>query len=115
MLPHSLIFVKHLLIVGKLENVQKTYPYRFMEVQLEHVFEKKDMGIIIDTDLTFDVHVSEKIKKTNNMLGTIRIFFCCLIADILLPLYKAFVRHLLEYMEHQYMEWTPEEITNQED
>ena len=68
-----------------------------MEVQLEHVFEEKDLGIIIDTDLTFDVHVSEKIKKANNMLGLIRRYFCCLNADILLPLYKAFVRHLLEY------------------
>ena len=68
-----------------------------MEVQLEHVFEEKDLGIIIDTDLTFDVHVSEKIKKANNMLGLIRRSFCCLNADILLPLYKAFVRHLLEY------------------
>ena len=31
------------------------------------------------------------------MLGLIRRSFCCLNADILLPLYKAFVRHLLEY------------------
>ena len=68
-----------------------------MEVQLEHVFEEKDLGIIIDTDLTFDVHVSEMIKKANNMLGLIRRSFCCLNADILLQLYKAFVRHLLEY------------------
>ena len=81
-----------ILTVGKLENIQRAYPYRLMEVQLE-----KDLGIIIDTDLTFDVHVSEKIKKANNMLGLIRRSFCCLNADILLPLYKAFVRHLLEY------------------
>ena len=61
------------------------------------MFEEKDLGIVIDTDLTFDVHVSGKIKKTNNMLGLIRRSFYCLNADILLPLYKAFVRHLLEY------------------
>ena len=66
-----------------------------MEVQLEHVFEQNDLGIIIDTDLTFDV--SEKIKKVNNMLGLIRRYLCCLNADILLPVYKTFVRHLVEY------------------
>ena len=37
----------------------------------------------------------------NNMLGlitnNIRRSFCCMNADILLPLYKAFVCHLLEY------------------
>ena len=64
---------------------------------MEHVFKEKDLGIIIDTDLTFDVHVSEKIKKANNMLGLIRRYFCCLNADILRPLYKPFVCHLLEY------------------
>ena len=85
-----------ILTVGKLENIQRAYPYRLMVVQLEHVFEEKDLGLIIDTDLTFDVHVSEKIKKVNNMLGHIR-SFCCLNTDILLPLYKAFVCHLLEY------------------
>ena len=41
--------------------------------------------------------MSEKIKKANNMLGLIIISFCCLNADILLPLYNAFVRHLLGY------------------
>ena len=61
------------------------------------MFEEKDLGIIIDTNLTFDVHVSKKIKKANNMLVLIRIYFGCLNADILLPRYKAFVRHLLEY------------------
>ena len=83
-----------------------------MEVQLEHVSEDKDMGIIIDTDLTFDVHVSEKIKKANNMLGLIRRSFCCLNADILLPLYKAFVRSPTRVWSAS-MEWTPEEVTNQ--
>ena len=66
-----------------------------MEVQLEHVFE--DLGIIIDADRTFDVHVSEKIKKANNMLGLIRKYFSCLNDDLLQPLYMAFVLHLVEY------------------
>ena len=83
--------------VGKLENIQRAYPYILMEVQLEHVFEEKYLGIIIDTDLTFDVHVSENINKANNMLGLIRKSFSCRNYDILLQLYKAFVRHLVEY------------------
>ena len=86
-----------ILTVGQLQNIQRAYPYMLMEVQLEHVFKEKDLGIIIDTGLTFDVHVSEMVKKANNMLGLIRRAFCCLNADILLPLYKAFVCHLLEY------------------
>ena len=72
--------------------------YRLTEVQLEHVFKEKNLGIIINADLTFNVHVSEKIKNANNMLGLIRRSFSFLDADILLPLYKAFVRHLIEYI-----------------
>ena len=72
--------------------------YRLTEVQLEHVFKEKNLVIIINADLTFNVHVSEKIKNANNMLGLIRRSFSFLDADILLPLYKAFVRHLIEYI-----------------
>ena len=82
-----------ILTVGKLENIQRVYLYRLMDGQLEHVFEEKDLDIII-----FNVHVSEKIKKVNNMLGFIRRYFSCLNVDILLPLYKAFVRHIVEYV-----------------
>ena len=55
--------------MGKLENILRAYPYRLMEVQLEHVFEEEGLGIIIETELTLGVHVFEKIKKANNMLG----------------------------------------------
>ena len=77
-----------------MDNTPRAYPCRPMELQLEHAFEKKDLG---NTDLSFDVHVSDKIKKANNMFGLIRRSFSCLNDDILLPLYKDSVRHLVEY------------------
>ena len=49
-----------ILTVEKLENVQRAYPYRLMEDQLEHVIEEKDLGIVIDTDLTFDVQEDQE-------------------------------------------------------
>ena len=55
------------------------------------------MGIIIDTYITYAVHVSEKIKMDNNMLWLIIRSFSCQNDDILLPLYKELVRHILEY------------------
>ena len=79
-----------MLTVGNLENIQRAYPYRLMEVRLELVFEEKDLDILIDTNLTFSVHVSEKIKKANNMLELIRRYFSCPNADILLHV----TRHL---------------------
>ena len=91
---------KHNIPKGKMHskcNIQRANPYRLMEVQLEHVFKEKDLGIIIDADLTVNVQVSKKIKKANNMLGLIRRSFSFLNADILLPLYNAFIRHLVEY------------------
>ena len=57
----------------------------------------KDLGMIIDSDLSFCSHIEDKLKKANTVLGIIRRSFTCLTPSILIPLYKAFVRHLIEY------------------
>ena len=36
-----------ILKAGKLENIQGAYPYRLMEVHLEHVSDEKDLGIML--------------------------------------------------------------------
>ena len=41
-------------------------------VKLECVFEEKDLGVILDTDLSFDEHTTTKVKKANAIAGMIR-------------------------------------------
>ena len=72
------------------------YPYRLLDTSLEHIGEEKDLGVHVDCDLKFEIHIAEKIKKANAMLGLIQRSFTSLSADIVMPLYKCFVRHHLE-------------------
>ena len=59
--------------------------------------EEKDLGIIIDSELTFESHIEAKLGTENQMLGLIRRSFTCCTADIVIPLYKACVRQHLEF------------------
>ena len=64
---------------------------------IEHVLEEKDLGIIIDSELTFEEHIEAKLGTANQMLGLIRRNLTCCTAEIVIPLYKAFVRQHLEF------------------
>jgi hypothetical protein len=45
---------------------------------LEHVEKEKDIGVTIDSKLTFEHHMNEKINKTNSTMGLIGRTFTCL-------------------------------------
>ena len=66
---------------------------------LEHVFEEKDLGIIIDSQLKFDEHISTKVKKANAMAGLIRRSFTYQEPMSFKKLYVALLRPHLEYGE----------------
>ena len=40
--------------------------------KLEHVFEEKDLGITIDSELKFREHISRKVRIANGIVGQIR-------------------------------------------
>ena len=61
----------HVLTVGKLENIKHTQRYTLYEKELEHVFEENDLGVVIDTELNFEDHISSKVKKANMIMGLI--------------------------------------------
>ena len=85
------------LTLGQFENIFFAYPYKLNNVILEHVDEEKDLGVTIDSELSFEAHMDDKINKANGILGLIRRTFTYLDKDILLTLYKALVRPHLEY------------------
>ena len=64
---------------------------------LEHVFEEKDLGIIIESQLKFDEHISTKVQKANAMVGLIRRSFTYLEPMYFKKLYVALVWPHLEY------------------
>jgi hypothetical protein len=56
-----------------------------------------DLGVTIDSELTFNNHVYEKINMANKMLGIIKRNFIDVDKSTFLILYKCFVRSHLEY------------------
>ena len=87
----------HVLTLGKMENIMHTHRYTLYGNELEHVFEEKDLGVIIDMELTFEEHMATKIKKANGMMGLIRRTFSYLDGDTFKMLYTSFVRPHIEY------------------
>ena len=64
---------------------------------LEVVNSEKDLGVEIDSMLSFDTQCDSMVKKANRVLCTIRRSFQHLDESIMLQLYKALVRPHLEY------------------
>ena len=72
-------------------------PYNGDILHLEHVSSMKDLGITIDSDLNFKVHIYGKIKLAFSMLAIINRNFFNLDKDTFKLLYKSLVRSHIEY------------------
>jgi hypothetical protein len=61
---------------GKAER--QNYDYILSNTTLERVEKEKDIGVTIDSKLTFEHHMNEKINKANSTMGLTRRTFTCL-------------------------------------
>ena len=62
----------HVQMLEKFCNVTYTEKCNLHRQELEHVFEQKDLGVILDAELKFDEHITVKVKKENAIAGFIR-------------------------------------------
>jgi hypothetical protein len=89
--------------LGK-HNPDPEFKYRILDNNLEKVTDEKDIGVIIDNNLSFEKHISEKCKKANSMFAVIRRTFQHLNTTTFVPLYKSLVRVHLDYAS---LVWAP--------
>ena len=89
----------HVLTIGKFENIRHTERYKLYGKELEHVFEEKDLGVHIDSELKFEEHISNKVNKANALVGLIRRSFSYLDGELFRKLFTTFVRPHLEYAQ----------------
>jgi hypothetical protein len=64
---------------------------------MEETIAEKDVGVTIDNKLSFDKHITEKVNKTNSIIGVIRRTFEYLDLKTFRMLYVSLVRPHLEY------------------
>ena len=60
---------------------------------------QKHLGLVLDTKLTFDSHLKEKIAKANKGIGIIKRLYNNLPRNALLSIYKSFIRPHLDYAD----------------
>ena len=60
----------HVLTLGKFENIHHAHRYMISNNETEHVFEEKDLGVTIDSELKFEKHISRKVRVVNGIVGT---------------------------------------------
>lgn len=83
-------------------NINKTpkedeVKYNLLGQEISKVMDEKDIGVVIDEELSFDKHICEKVNKANSIFAALRRTFRNLYANIFLPLYKTLVRTHLDY------------------
>ena len=71
---------------------------------VDRVKMEKDLGLAVDTRLTFEKHISDKVNKANQMMGLVRRSFIFMDHNNFRWLYKAIVRPHLEYINSV---WSP--------
>jgi len=91
-------------VLSLLRNKNKVINYNYgFEIPdqgialLEHDHTVKDLGVLIDSDLSFDNHIYDKINVASKMLGIIKRNFIDLDKTSFLLLCKSLVRSHLEY------------------
>ncbi len=72
--------------------------------ELQVTCEEKDLGVIVDPDLTFAKHVESKVNTANRLLGLIRISYSHLDKSSMQYLFKGLIRPHLEYAN---VVWSP--------
>ena len=89
----------HHLHIGKHHDrgIKYTMSSNNQEIELEKVDSEKDLGIIIDKNLTFRNHINSKVNIANRNLGIIFRTFTFIDEEIFLNLYKSIVRPHVEY------------------
>ena len=73
------------------------YPYRMDGHTLEESMCEKDIGVHIDSNLKFDIHISKAIGKANRVLAVTRRTFDTIDATTFKYIFKGLVRPHLEY------------------
>ena len=72
--------------------------------------EEKDVGVVVHSSLKPSRQCSEAVKKANRVIGMIKRSFSSQTKDILLRLYKQFVRPHLEYAVQAWSPWLTKDI-----
>lgn len=91
---------KHMHIGGQGQETDTSYT--LWDTVLQKCDHEKDIGVIVDNELTFDRHITEKVKKANSTFASLRRSFQFMNVKTFIPVYKSLVRSHLDYASSIY-------------
>lgn len=83
--------------IGNSDVDKFNYKLKENDKGMEFTNAEKDIGVVIDSKLTFKNHINEKVNKANSIMGVIRRTFEFLDIKTFKILYTALVRPHIEY------------------
>ncbi|WAR21988.1 YWV1-like protein [Mya arenaria] len=84
-------------------------------VKVESVASEKDLGVIFDSRLTFEEHITEIASKAHRVTGIIWRSFEFMNKDMFLNLYKSIIRPIVEYGSCVWSPYLKKDIKRLED
>ena len=90
-------FLYHLPKISNIRKSNNSMSYNYTFHPLKKVTSEKDLGVTVDDQLNFKLHISQKIAKANSMIYLIKHYFKYLDKDMLKLLYKSLILPHLEY------------------
>jgi hypothetical protein len=83
------------------------YDYYLGDTLIKSVADEKDLGVVIQNNLSPSKHISEIVKKANRKLGTIRRTYTFKSKKNIMSLYKTLVRPTLDFASSA---WSPHQL-----
>ena len=82
-----------------IQNHPITNPHEYFmgDIKLSNSQCEKDIGVYIDNNLKFDIHINNAVNKANKILAVTRKTFECMDKEIFCLIFKGLVRPHLEY------------------
>ena len=57
---------------GKFDNIMHAHSYKLGDTTLDLVFSGKNLGVVFYSNLSFEEHIFNQVKKANSLVGLIK-------------------------------------------
>ena len=87
------------IIFSKKHEKNNCPPLNFNGINVQTAISQKHLGLVLDSKLDFNEHISNKINKCNKIIGIMKKFPLFLSRKTLLTIYNSFVRPNVDYAD----------------
>ena len=87
-------------VIFSQKSNSNSFPYPSVKIDENNIAKcphQKDIGIVLEYKLNFNIHIYQKVKKSNKLIGLMKRFWVIFPRRALPAIYKSFICQHLEY------------------